>query len=485
VSASLVLIPNGAESDSLSLLQVAAAKMKMDTFDKEDCKVARGLVKTKRAARKAAKNDVTAARLAFEQAKAAAAAACPARKPKEPKEPKSYTPDDFAISKANECAAGSKPVDYKTCHDQASNYQWPGQPAGRTQRWDEEDHDPEFGTGWAFMPPGCVLYTSWPTGSHASQVRWNPNENGRNDGHRAKICEKDSALLQVDAEKVSQACKDARAFKKGQRAELKAAMGVLIGARGELQSAITAKNEVCPKREPKEPKTYTPDDFAITKANECPEGSKPVDYETCHDQAANYNWPGQPAGRTQRWDEEDHDPEFGTGWAFMPPGCVLYTSWPTGSHASQVRWNPNENGRNDGHRAKICEKAEEKPTRVRPTKEEKPKAVLGEGLRHKGINGGTNCGYRIPAYGGDIPYSPACTRMILCEDVPDCKTRGITSPQTCMDAAEKDGSCEGDWFEWRTSNSHCHCNPKGRTWVPFTGWAPSVTYPMRAGATHG
>jgi hypothetical protein len=41
----------------------------------------------------------------------------------------------------------------------------------------------------------------------------------------------------------------------------------------------------------------------------------------------------------------------------MPPGCVLYTGWPTGSHAAQVRWNPNQNGRNDGHRAKVCEKA--------------------------------------------------------------------------------------------------------------------------------
>merc|ERR1719263_354217 len=104
---------------------------------------------------------------------------------------KTYTPDDFALTKANECPAGTKTPDYKTCHDQASNYKWPGQPAGHTQRWDEEGHDPEFGAGWPFMPPGCVLYTGWPSGSHAAQVRWNPNQNGKNDGHRAKVCEKD------------------------------------------------------------------------------------------------------------------------------------------------------------------------------------------------------------------------------------------------------------------------------------------------------
>jgi hypothetical protein len=360
----------------------------------EDCKEARGLMKTRSGARQAAKQALDAAKLAFANAKVAKAEACPTKdKPKKAKEPpKSYTPEDFALTKANDCPAGSTPVDYKTCHDQAANYKWPGQPAGRTQRWDEEDHDPEFGTGWTFMPPGCVLYTSWPSGSHAAQVRWNPNENGKNDGHRAKVCEKGSALLQVEAEKVSDECKAARAELKTKRAELKAARAALKAAKAEFTITRTAKNTACGKKEKKakkEPKTYTPEDFALTKANDCPEGSNPVDYKTCHDQAANYQWPGQPAGHTQRWDEEDHDPEFGTGWTFMPPGCVLYTGWPSGSHAAQVRWNPNENGKNDGYRAKVCEKS------VEPKVEENVEQKLGY-IQTKGVS----CGW-AGACGGD------------------------------------------------------------------------------------
>jgi hypothetical protein len=34
-----------------------------------------------------------------------------------------------------------------------------------------------------------VLYTGWPSGQHEAIVLWNNNQNGRNDGHRAVICQ--------------------------------------------------------------------------------------------------------------------------------------------------------------------------------------------------------------------------------------------------------------------------------------------------------
>jgi hypothetical protein len=156
----------------------------------------------------------------------------------------------------------------------------------------------------------------------------------------------------------AKAAKASRAEVKDLRAKLKAARAVLKTARGEVKKIVTEKDAACGTRKNKveEAKTYTPEDFALTKSNECPEGSKSVDYKTCHDEAANYQWPGQKPGHTQRWDEEDHDPEFGNGWTFMPPGCVLYIGWRGDSHEAQVRWNPNQNGKNDGHRARVCEK---------------------------------------------------------------------------------------------------------------------------------
>jgi hypothetical protein len=344
----------------------------------------------------------------------------------EEEEAKTYTPEDFELTKSNECPEGSKSVDYKTCHDQAGNYQWPGQKAGHTQRWDEEDHDPEFGAGWTFMPPGCVLYIGWRGDSHEAQVRWNPNQNGKNDGHRALVCEK---ATDEEEAKPEEEQKVGYIETKGVSCGWLGACGgdknqayINNGARQLSASAsdVSSCEELCDKHD-------ECDGFCLV-------GS------VCY----------------FRKDTECND---------MPPtaGRSCWQKPIQGRQCSTGQFRGGE----------ACET---------PAAEEPAKPTLGQGQHGKCISpngpaGGTQCG-RPDA--GEIAYSSDCSRFVLCEDKPGCIAKGITSPETCMATVAKEDNCEKDFFEWRVSlGSHCFCNPKGRKWVPYNGFPLCVTYPMK------
>jgi len=194
---------------------------------------------------------------------------------------------EFVIAnRQNACPEGSSDIkDAAACEAAAPNLKWPGQQNGRWQN---------RGNSFGFMPPGCVLYTGWPSGQHAAIVLWNNNQNGKNDGNRAKVC-----------------------------------------------APFPAEEEEEEKEEDEEVEFMVAD-----KENTCPEGSFDLkDAAACEAAAPNIKWTGQRDGR---WENR------GNNFGFMPYGCVLYTGWKSGQHESIVLWNNNKNGNNDGNRAKIC-----------------------------------------------------------------------------------------------------------------------------------
>jgi hypothetical protein len=187
---------------------------------------------------------------------------------------------------ANTCPEGSSDIkDAAACEAAAPNLKWPGQ---RNGRWENR------GDNFAFMPPGCVLYTGWSSGQHEAIVLWNNNQNGRNDGNRAKAC-----------------------------------------------APFPAEEE--PEAAPLEPIDYT----IANGQNACPAGSSPISSAAaCEAAAPSLKYGNQRNGRWQN---------RGDNFGFMPPGCVLYTGWTSGQHEAIVLWNNNQNGRNDGHRAVVCQ----------------------------------------------------------------------------------------------------------------------------------
>merc|ERR1719446_951631 len=147
------------------------------------------------------------------------------------------------------------------------------------------------------MPPGCVLYIGWPGSTGVSAwVRWNEDTNGVNDGNRAKVCQ-----------------------------------------------PFPAEEE-----EPEEAEVPAPVDYVISQGqNACPAGTSPIaDAAACEAAAPSLQYANQRPGRWQN---------RGNNFGFMPPGCVLYTGWPSGQHEAIVLWNNNRNGRNDGNRAVVCQ----------------------------------------------------------------------------------------------------------------------------------
>jgi hypothetical protein len=191
---------------------------------------------------------------------------------------------DYVIANGkNACPAGSSPIaDAAACEAAAPSLQYGNQRPGRWQN---------RGNNFGFMPPGCVLYTGWPSGQHEAIVLWNNNQNGRNDGNRAVICQPGG-----DAEE-------------------------------ELEAL--------------------PEPYIGVGANTCPPGKSPIaDAAACEEIAPRLKYGNQRHGRWQN---------RGSSFGFMPPGCVLYTGWPSGQHEAIVLWNNNQNGRNDGHRAVVCQ----------------------------------------------------------------------------------------------------------------------------------
>merc|ERR1719428_1532206 len=81
--------------------------------------------------------------------------------------------------------------------------------------------------------------------------------------------------------------------------------------------------------------------------NTCPPGKSPIaNAAACEEIAPRLKYKNQRHGR---WENR------GSNFGFMPPGCVLYTGWSSGQHEAIVLWNNNQNGRNDGNRAVVCQ----------------------------------------------------------------------------------------------------------------------------------
>jgi len=195
---------------------------------------------------------------------------------------------EFVIANGqNTCPAGSSTItDAASCEAAAPSLKFENQ---RNGRW--EGHR---GSSFSFMPPGCVLYTGWTSGMHEAIVVFNNDPNGKNDGHRAKVCEPFAVEEEPEA---------------GQE----------------------------------------PIDYIISQGQSaCPAGTDPIaDAASCEAAAPSLQYQNQRHGR---W--EGHR---GNSFSFMPPGCVLYTTWTSGMHEAIVVFNNNANGKNDGHRAVVCQ----------------------------------------------------------------------------------------------------------------------------------
>jgi len=200
------------------------------------------------------------------------------------------TPELFIEVGANTCPPGRSPIsDAAACEAAAPLLKYGNQRHGR---WENR------GNNFGFMPPGCVLYTGWPSGNHEAIVLWNNNQNGQNDGNRAVVCQP-----------------------------------------GSVEEEEEAAEEAAPA-ESSEP-------FIGVGANTCPAGTSPIaDAAACEAIAPSLKYANHPNGK---WENR------GNNFGFMPPGCVLYTGWPSGPHAGIVLWNNNQNGQNDGNRAIVCQ----------------------------------------------------------------------------------------------------------------------------------
>jgi hypothetical protein len=278
-------------------------------------------------------------------------------------------------------------------------------------------------------------------------------------------------------------CKAARATlrekKKKQKelkAALKAAKAALKAARGETGTAKDAVAEACPVKE----KGPSDEDlknlgYIQTKGVSCGwlGGCNGMTNQLSINKGSRSM--ATNAGDVSTCEELCNEHDECDGFCLVGHECYFRKDTecndmvPT---AGRSCWQKPKNGRECA--TGQFQNGEECSAAVTPATSKAP--VLGEGLKGKGIWGGTNCGHMDRE---EIPYSTACTRFVLCEDKPSCTAKGISSPQTCMDVVAKEDGCEKDFFEWRSYNSHCFCNPKGRTWVPSTVHAPSVTYPMK------
>ena len=72
--------------------------------------------------------------------------------------------------------------------------------------------------------------------------------------------------------------------------------------------------------------------------------------------------------------------------------------------------------------------------------------------------------------------------MILCEDVQNCVDSGITTPLNCAEKAAVTAECEKDYIEFRTSSSHCFCNPAGQRYTPGGNLDTANVYPLEVTA---
>merc|ERR1719428_2633107 len=181
-------------------------------------------------------------------------------------------PEPYIGVGANSCPPGKSPIaDAAACEAIAPRLKYQNQRHGRWQN---------RGNNFGFMPPGCVLYTGWPSGQHEAIVLWNNNQNGKNDGNRAVVCQPGG-----DAEQ-------------------------------ELEAL--------------------PEPYIGVGQNSCPAGKSPIaDAAACEEIAPRLQYSNQRHGRWQN---------RGSNFGFMPPGCVLYTGWPSGHHEAIVLWNNNKNG---------------------------------------------------------------------------------------------------------------------------------------------
>jgi len=291
----------------------------------------------------------------------------------------------------NTCPDGSSEVaDAAACEAAAPNLKWPGQ---RNGRWENR------GNNFDFMPPGCVLYTGWSSGQHEAIVLWNNNQNGKNDGNRAKVCAPFPAEEEPEAPKPMEvviangqnacpagsspianaaACEAAAPFARynNQRPGRWENRGnnfgfmppgcvLYTGWPSGMHEAIVLWNNnqngrndgnravICTpgglveENEEEESPPSPPDYIIANGQNACPAGSSPIaDAAACEAAAPTVQYGNQRNGRWQN---------RGNNFGFMPPGCVLYTGWPSGQHEAIVLWNNNQNGKNDGNRAVICQ----------------------------------------------------------------------------------------------------------------------------------
>ena len=110
-----------------------------------------------------------------------------------------------------------------------------------------------------------------------------------------------------------------------------------------------------------------------------------------------------------------------------------------------------------------------------------PSVALGAAMPKYEISA-PNCGHKVYGDGQFGTYDASCQRMILCEGVSDCIASGITSPQTCAERAAVTAECEKDYIEFRTSSSHCFCNPAGRVWAQSGNLDTANVYPLEVTA---
>jgi len=307
----------------------------------------------------------------------------------EPEEAEVPAPVDFVIAQGqNTCPPGTSGIaDAAACEGAAPSLQYGNQRSGR---WENR------GNNFNFMPYGCVLYTGWASGQHEAIVLWNNNINGKNDGNRAVVCQPGAADLEEEAALPvpyigarenscptgqspipdAAACEAiAPRLKYGTQRHgrwenrgnnfgfMPPGCVLYIGWPSGMHEAIVLWNNnqggindgnraiVCQAAGaddavPAEPEA-DPEPYIGVGASSCPLGKSPIaDAADCEAIAPRLKYGNQRNGRWQN---------RGNNFGFMPPGCVLYTGWASGQHEAIVLWNNNQNGRNDGNRAIVCQ----------------------------------------------------------------------------------------------------------------------------------